>query len=95
MAYLPINQYGLIGDLHTAALVGSDGRVAWLPWPRFDSPSLCAALLDDERGGDWLLAPAASAAALVARTRDAVISHVGDAAQFDDITMLCLRRDPA
>ncbi len=57
MAYLPITEYGLIGDLHTAALIGSDGRLAWLPWPRFDSPSLFAALLDDERGGDWLLAP--------------------------------------
>ncbi|HEX6288614.1 MAG TPA: glycoside hydrolase family 15 protein [Herpetosiphonaceae bacterium] len=57
MAYLPITEYGLIGDLHTAALIGRDGRLAWLPWPRFDSPSLFAALLDDERGGDWLLAP--------------------------------------
>jgi GH15 family glucan-1,4-alpha-glucosidase len=57
MAYLPITQYGLIGDLHTAALVSYDGRLVWLPWPRFDSPSLFNALLDDERGGDWLLAP--------------------------------------
>lgn len=60
MSYLPINQHGLIGDLHTAALVGTDGRVVWLPWPRFDSPSLFAALLDDQRGGEWLLAPAES-----------------------------------
>ncbi|MCU0494680.1 MAG: glycoside hydrolase family 15 protein [Chloroflexaceae bacterium] len=59
MSYLPINQHGLIGDLHTAALVGCDGRVVWLPWPRFDSPSLFAALLDAANGGDWLLAPAA------------------------------------
>ena len=58
MTYLPINRHGLIGDLHTAALIGDDGRLVWLPWPRFDSPSLFAALLDDERGGDWLLAPA-------------------------------------
>ncbi|HEY0606289.1 MAG TPA: glycoside hydrolase family 15 protein [Herpetosiphonaceae bacterium] len=57
MAYLPITEYGLIGDLHTAALVGGDGRLVWLPWPRFDSPSLFSALLDDRRGGDWLLAP--------------------------------------
>jgi GH15 family glucan-1,4-alpha-glucosidase len=60
MSYLPINHHGLIGDLHTAALVGEDGRVVWLPWPRFDSPSIFAALLDHERGGDWLLAPAES-----------------------------------
>jgi GH15 family glucan-1,4-alpha-glucosidase len=58
MAYLPITQHGLIGDLHTAALVAADGRVVWLPWPRFDSPSLFAALLDDQAGGEWALAPA-------------------------------------
>lgn len=57
MSYLPITDHGLIGDLHTAALVGIDGRIVWLSWPRFDSPSLFAALLDHERGGDWLLAP--------------------------------------
>jgi len=55
MTYLPINHHGLIGDLHTAALVGTDGRVVWLPWPRFDSPSIFAALLDDQRGGEWML----------------------------------------
>jgi GH15 family glucan-1,4-alpha-glucosidase len=58
MTYLPINQHGLIGDLHTAALVGKDSRVVWLPWPRFDSPSVFASLLDAEHGGDWLLAAA-------------------------------------
>ncbi len=58
MNYLPINQHGLIGDLHTAALVGDDGRLVWLPWPRFDSPSIFAAIVDAGRGGDWLLAPA-------------------------------------
>ena len=57
MTYLPITEHGLIGDLHTAALVGRDGRIAWLPWPRFDPPSLFAALLDDARGGECALAP--------------------------------------
>ncbi|GIV98112.1 MAG: glycosyl hydrolase [Herpetosiphonaceae bacterium] len=57
MAYLPITDHGLIGDLHTAGLVGSNGRMVWLPWPRFDSPSIFAAILDDEHGGDWLMAP--------------------------------------
>jgi GH15 family glucan-1,4-alpha-glucosidase len=57
MTYLPITDHGLIGDLHTSALVGVDGRLVWLPWPRFDSPSMFAALLDAERGGDWSLAP--------------------------------------
>lgn len=57
MAYLPIDRHGLIGDLHTAGLVAQDGRLVWLPWPHVDSPSIFAALLDDRRGGVWLLAP--------------------------------------
>ena len=57
MAYRPINEYGMVGDLHTAALIDDNGRVVWLPWQRFDSPSLFAALLDDQHGGDWILAP--------------------------------------
>jgi hypothetical protein len=47
MTYLPLTHHGLIGDLQTDGLVGLDGRVVWLPWPRFDSPSLFAALLDE------------------------------------------------
>jgi GH15 family glucan-1,4-alpha-glucosidase len=52
-----IEDYGLIGDLQTAALVGYDGSVDWLCLPRFDSASCFAALLGDERHGRWLLAP--------------------------------------
>ena len=52
-----IEDYGLIGDLQTAALVGRDGAVDWLCLPRFDSPSCFAALLGDETHGTWRLAP--------------------------------------
>ena len=53
-----IEDYGLIGDMQTAALVGRNGSVDWLCLPRFDSASCFAALLGDERHGRWLLAPA-------------------------------------
>jgi hypothetical protein len=49
--YLPIAEHGLIGDLHTVALVGTDGTIDWYCCPRFDSPSVFAAILDTDRGG--------------------------------------------
>jgi len=57
MAYLPIESYGVIGDLHTAALVGLNGSIDWLCFPRFDSPSVFAAILDDAMGGRFQIAP--------------------------------------
>ena len=54
-----IEDYGLIGDLHTAALIGRDGSIDWLCLPDFDSPACLAALLDTPEAGRWLLGPAA------------------------------------
>lgn len=51
MPYKPIEDYGVIGDLHTVALVGTDGSIDWCCMPQFDSPSVFAAILDDEKGG--------------------------------------------
>src|SRR3954452_10337968 len=55
--YLPIAEHGLIGDLHTVALVGTDGTIDWYCCPRFDSPSVFAAILDAEDGGLFRIAP--------------------------------------
>jgi GH15 family glucan-1,4-alpha-glucosidase len=58
MVYLPIEDHGIIGNLYTAALVGTDGTVDWLCLPSFDSPSVFASILDEEKGGHFKLAPA-------------------------------------
>ncbi|MBD0840505.1 glycoside hydrolase family 15 protein [Streptomyces sp. TRM68416] len=62
--YLPIAEHGLIGDLRSVALVGTDGTIDWYCCPSFDAPSVFAAILDAERGGCFELA-----AAVPARTK--------------------------
>jgi GH15 family glucan-1,4-alpha-glucosidase len=51
VAYQPIEDYGLIGNMHTVAMVGTNGSIDWLCFPHFDSPSLFASILDDAKGG--------------------------------------------
>jgi GH15 family glucan-1,4-alpha-glucosidase len=55
--YQPIENYGIIGNMRTAALVGMDGSIDWLCLPHFDSPSVFAAILDDQKGGRFRIAP--------------------------------------
>jgi len=57
MAYLPIGDYGIIGDMRTCALVGKNGSIDWMCYPRFDSPSVFAKTLDDEIGGHFQIHP--------------------------------------
>jgi GH15 family glucan-1,4-alpha-glucosidase len=57
MSYKNIGDYGIIGDLHTIALVGLDGSIDWCCLPRFDAPSVFAAILDHKAGGHFRIAP--------------------------------------
>lgn len=65
-----IEEYALIGDLETAALIGRDGSIDWLCWPRFDSDACFSALLGDASHGRWFLGPADSNVKVTRRYRD-------------------------
>src|SRR5688500_12018833 len=58
----PIENHAIIGDLNTVALVALDGTIDFLCFPRFDSPSVFASLLDPERGGSFSIVPALNGA---------------------------------
>jgi GH15 family glucan-1,4-alpha-glucosidase len=66
---LRIEDYGIIGDLHTAALVGANGSIDWLCLPRFDSAACFAALLGTEENGAWSIAPAGEVQRVTRRYR--------------------------
>ena len=70
---LRIEDYGLIGDLHTAALVGIDGSIDWLCLPRFDSAACFAKLLGDGKNGSWRIAPTGDVVATTRRYRPSTL----------------------
>jgi len=57
MAFEPIENYGVIGNMQSIALVGMNGSIDFLCYPNFDSPTIFAALLDDRKGGRFEIAP--------------------------------------
>jgi GH15 family glucan-1,4-alpha-glucosidase len=59
MPYLPIEEYGIIGNMRTVALVGTNGSIDWYCSPNFDSPSIFGAILDDNKGGRFQIRPVA------------------------------------
>src|SRR5436190_1428426 len=68
-----IEDYALIGDCQTAALVGRDGSIDWLCFPRFDSPACFAALLGEPKHGRWLIAPAGGVRSVRRAYRDGTL----------------------
>ena len=68
-----IEDYALIGDLQTSALVGRDGSVDWLCLPRFDSASCFTALLGEEKHGRWLISPAGEVRSVSRRYREGTL----------------------
>jgi GH15 family glucan-1,4-alpha-glucosidase len=83
-----IEDYALLGDLHTAALVGRDGSVDWLCLPRFDGGACFAALLGDSRHGRWKIAPAGPARVERRYREDTLVLETDFHAPEGDVTVI-------
>jgi GH15 family glucan-1,4-alpha-glucosidase len=84
-----IEDYGLIGDFHTAALVSRDGSIDWLCWPRFDSAACFAALLGDAGNGRWRMSPASANPRITRRYRpDTLILETSFVTLEGEVTLI-------
>jgi GH15 family glucan-1,4-alpha-glucosidase len=84
-----IEDYGLIGDCESAALVSKDGSIDWLCWPRFDSGACFAALLGDTGNGRWRIAPAAGDVRITRRYRpNTLILETNFVAADGEVTLI-------
>jgi GH15 family glucan-1,4-alpha-glucosidase len=83
---LPIEDYAVIGDLHTAAIVGDNGSIDWLCLPHFDSPACFAGLLGDSNHGFWQLAPVGGDETITARRRKYIQDSLVLETEFDTPT---------
>src|SRR5215472_9446521 len=76
MGFQPIENYGVIGNMRSVALVGMTGSIDFLCYPDFDSPTVFAALLDDEKGGCFAIQPRRLARQKCLAARRQPITHV-------------------
>lgn len=90
-----LEDYGLIGDMQSAALVGRNGAVDWLCLPRFDSASCFSALLGDREHGQWVLAPAGEVRASSRRYRPGTLVLESDLETAEGaVRVIEVRADP-
>src|SRR5574339_123463 len=84
----PIEDYAVIGDCHTAALVARNGSIDWLCFPRFDGGACFAALLGNEEHGRWMIAPAGEVRGIERRYRDGTLVLETDYETADGVVTL-------